>query len=489
MKLGSLLSLYFLIGLISCNEPAKQRPNVLFIAVDDLRPDLGIYNHPLVHSPNIDGLAKQGVVFTNHYVTVPTCGASRASLLTGLLPSSRTHLSNQVFRDVISKQSSTEKPETFVHYLRENGYYTVGLGKISHSADGLIYGYDEPVGTEKELPLSWDEMLLDHGDWGTGWNAFFGYSDGKNRTDLDKNVEPFEAADVPDEGYPDGLTANLAVKKLSELASRDQPFFLGVGFFKPHLPFNAPKKYWDLYNIEEIELSPNPTIPANINNASLHNSGEFNQYKLGKEKAGLDTVLSDDYAKRLVHGYLASVSYTDAQIGKVLKALKSLNLEDNTLIVLWSDHGWHLGDHRVWGKHTLFERSLRSPLIIKPPGLEGGLVSDEIVSSVDLYPTIAELCGLPVPQEIDGRTLSPILNATASDRNGRAFSYFKNGISLRTDRYRLTQYSREALPVIELYDHLNDPQETINIASGHPDLVADLLRLLKEGDTGLYNSP
>jgi len=489
MKLGSLLSLCFLIGLISCKEPAQQRPNVLFIAVDDLRPDLGVYQHPLIKSPNIDALASQGITFRNHYVTVPTCGASRASLLTGLLPTSRAHLSNQVFRDIISREPESHRPETFVHYLRQNGYYTMGIGKISHSADGLIYGYDEPVGNEWELPYSWDEMLMDYGDWGTGWNTFFAYAHGKNRTDEQKNVRPYEAEDVPDEGYPDGLIANLAVEKLKKLARKDQPFFMGVGFFKPHLPFNAPKKYWDLYDLEDIPLSPNPILPTQVNQASLHGSGEFNQYKLGKEKASLDSALSDSYARKLIQGYLACVSYTDAQIGKVLHELKNLGLEENTIIVLWGDHGWHLGDHRVWGKHTLFERSLNSPLIIKPPNIEGGVVSDEIVSSVDLYPTIAELCGLPVPQEIDGRTLTPILNATGSDQNGRAFSYFKNGISLRTDRYRLTQYSREASPVIELYDHLNDPHETINIASGHPDLVADLLRLLKEGNTGLYNSP
>ena len=243
-----------------------------------------------------------------------------------------------------------------------------------------------------------------------------------------------------------------------------------------------------MYNNEEIVLSPNPTIPANINHASLHHSGEFNQYKLGEEKAGLDTVLSDDYARKLVHGYLAAISYTDAQIGKVLKALKSLNLEDNTLIVLWSDHGWHLGDHRVWGKHTLFERSLNSPLIIKPLGKTKVSLSNRVVSSVDLYPTIAELCGLSPPDNIDGRSLLPIMNGPEDNWEDRAFSYFRNGISLRTERYRITRYLRDDQPVVELYDHQVDPFETINIASDYPDLVTDLLVLLNEGDTGLYNN-
>ncbi|MFW5773744.1 MAG: sulfatase-like hydrolase/transferase, partial [Tangfeifania sp.] len=300
----------------SADKNFPEHPNVLFIAIDDLRPELGCYGNEHIHSPNIDKLAETSAVFTNHYVSVPTCGASRFSLLTGMLPKTKGHLSNDACRNFIPGKPETEKPETFIHHLRRNGYYTVGIGKISHYVDGLLYGYTDPVGTEYELPHSWDEMLLNPGKWGTGWNAFFGYADGENRQSRNKQVKPYEMADVPDNGYPDGLIAEQALEKLSELAKKDEPFFLGVGFFKPHLPFNAPKKYWDMYNEDEIPLSPNPFIPENINKASLHGGSEFNGYQLGEEKASLDGPVSDEYARKLRHAYFACVSYIDAQVGK-----------------------------------------------------------------------------------------------------------------------------------------------------------------------------
>src|SRR3546814_798892 len=294
----------------AANSP--DRPNVLFIAIDDLRADLGCYGNEVIQSPNLDDLAARGVVFRNQFVTMPTCGASRYSLLTGRLPRSRRHLSNAIFEtrraaaraarsegadaagsegndvsrtdgdpNATSGSASSHEtggtgvPESFVEQLRRHGYYTVGIGKISHSPDGYIYGYTEPRGTEMELPASWDEMLMDTGKWGTGWNAFFGYADGSNRNDRKKQVKPYERGEVGDEGYPDGLSAELAVKKLQELAGREEPFFLGVGFFKPHLPFTAPAKYWDLYNESDIPLTPSPGLPENVNRASLHQSGEI----------------------------------------------------------------------------------------------------------------------------------------------------------------------------------------------------------------------
>ncbi len=476
------------LNVASCQEPVSKQPNVLFIAVDDLRPDLGIYGDQTVISPNIDKLGGQGTIFINHYVTVPTCGASRASMLTGLLPTSRNHLSNHVFRDIIAKKSPSTGPETFVHHLKQNGYYTVGIGKMSHSVDGFIYAYDEPVGTEKEMPLSWDEMLMDTGDWGTGWNSFFAYSGGENRTDSNKMVKPYQASDVPDEGYPDGLTANLAVKKLGELAEKKQPFFLGVGFFKPHLPFNAPKKYWDMYEEEDMPPSPNPFLPENVSRKSLHTSNELNQYKLGEEKAGLDSALTDNYAKKLMHGYRACITYMDVQVGKVLNELERLGLRENTIIVLWGDHGWHLGDHRLWGKHALFDRSLRSPLIIATPNYLKNNRIENVVSSVDIYPTISELCNLPAPDGLDGSTLTALLtNENSTKDNGRAYSYFRNGISLKTQKYRLVKYFREEQPTIELYDHKTDPYETKNVAEDHPEIIKRLMPLLDMGDTGIYS--
>jgi arylsulfatase A-like enzyme len=389
----------------------------------------------------------------------------------------------------LSNEPEGEIPETFVHHLRRNGYYTVGIGKISHSPDGLWYGYGEqPEGAKWELPYSWDEMLFDAGKWGTGWNAFFGYADGSNRQSKNKQVKPYEQADVADQGYPDGLTADLAMDKLQELSSKEQPFFLGVGFFKPHLPFTAPKKYWDLYEEEEIPLSPVPDIPENIHKASLHNSGEFNQYELGEEKAGIENRLSDAYARKLRHAYYASVSYVDAQIGKVLDELERLGLAENTIVVLWGDHGWHLGDHRVWGKHTNFETALRSPLIIKAPGISPKVIApDKVVSSIDIYPTLMEWCGVEVDFPLDGQSLVTLANeGEDTERENVAFSYFNRGISMRTDRYRMTRYFREQTPTIELYDHHLDPLETKNIARENPVLVEKLMELLKKGNTGLY---
>lgn len=462
-------------------------PNFLFIAIDDLRPELGCYRADYIHSPHLDSLAADGFLFRNHQVVVPTCGASRYALLTGLLPRSPQYLRNDAFEQFMAGQPETERPESFVHHLRRQGYRTVGIGKISHSPDGYAYGYQEPVSDIAEMPHSWDEFLFNAGKWGTGHNAFFGYADGSNRNDLDKQVFPYEAADVPDEGYPDGLTAQLAIDKLGELATRDQPFFMAVGFFKPHLPFTAPRKYWDLYDREDIPLSPTPDLPQGIHPASLHGSGEFNQYALGPEKAGLDRELSPDYARQLRHAYAACVSYVDAQVGKLLGALQKQGLDENTVVIVWGDHGWHLGDHRVWGKHTVFDWALRSTLLMRLPGQQQApRVFDQVVSSVDIYPTVLDLCGLDTPYPLDGQSLSPLWEDPSRPGRNTAFSYFRRGISLRTDRYRLTQYFREEEPRIELYDHVKDPYEKNNIAGESIGVVDSLMILWEKGKVFSY---
>ncbi len=475
--------------LFACSQPDnkdKQQPNVLFIAVDDLRPELGCYGASYIQSPNIDKLAASGALFMNHFVQIPTCGASRYSLLSGMLPTTKNHLSNEAARTFISGKAETEQPESFIHHLRRNGYYTVGVGKISHYVDGLLYEYEDSVGTEYELPHSWDEMLFNPGKWGTGWNAFFAYADGSNRQSRKRQVKPYECADTGDSGYPDGLTAELALQKLEELARKDQPFFLGVGFFKPHLPFNAPKKYWDLYNEEELPLSPNPFIPENVNKASLHTSGEFNGYLLGDEQATLDGPISDAYARKLRHAYFACVSYTDAQVGKLLDQLDKLGLSENTIVVLWGDHGWHLGDQLVWGKHTIFERALKSAFVVRAPGMKPGSEIEQVVNSVDIYPTLMDLCGVEMPFPTDGKSVVPLLNDPETAWTNVSYGYFRNGISLRTEQYRLTKYFRDQMPDIELYDHKTDPNETQNIAGTHPEIVEQLLPLLEKGNTGLY---
>lgn len=490
----SILPLYFFstlllsIGMENSSAVSKdQQPNILFIAIDDLRPELGCYGNEYIKSPNIDKLANQGYLFKNHFVNVPTCGASRHCLLTGQLPVSKAHIRNSITSLTTSVQEEQEIPESFIHHLKRNGYYTVGIGKITHHPDGYVYGYLEPKSNQLELPYSWDEMLNEDEKWGSGHNAFFGYADGTNRNTLNKEVKPYEMADVPDEGYIDGLNANLAIKKLGELKEKGKPFFLGVGFYKPHLPFTAPKKYWDLYDEDELPISPSTFIPDNVNVASLHASGEFNQYKLGEEKASLEAPVSDAYARKVRHAYFACVSYVDAQVGKLLAELENQGLAENTIVVIWGDHGWHLGDQLVWGKHTIFERALRSAFIIKLPGNNGGKTIEKVVSTVDIYPTLMELCGTPVDQQLDGASLTGLMkNPDDQQWRNTAYSYFRNGISVRTEQYRLSKYFREQEPVIELFDYKNDVNETKSYAEEMPEIVEKLMPVLEKGNTGLY---
>ena len=474
-----------LINLSGCKS-VPDKPNILFICVDDLRNEAGCYGNSVIQTPNIDRLADDGILFNRHYTTVPTCGASRYSLLSGMWPVTRGDADNGACIQRMSGKPETETPETFIHHMKRNGYYTVGIGKISHHPDGYLYGYRDSVGTELELPHSWDEMLFDAGKWGTGWNAFFGYADGSNRQSRNHQVKPYEAADVDDEGYPDGLISKLALKKMKTLKEKGDPFFLAIGFFKPHLPFNAPKKYWDIYNEEDIPLAPNPAIPENVNRASLHPSGEFNSYRQGEEKASLNKPFSDEYARKLKHAYYASVSYIDAQIGKLIDELDNLGIADNTIVVVWGDHGWHLGEQLVWGKHTVFENALKSTFIMKVPGYKG-IVTDKIVSTVDIYPTMMELCNINMPHETNGRSMVRLLEEPEdSGWENVAYGYFRKGISLRTDRYRVTKYFREEEPVIELFDHQTDPHETENIAADNEEIVNELMETWKKGNTGVY---
>jgi arylsulfatase A-like enzyme len=493
MKKATVITNLILIALIgiSLNTYAKsaKSKNILFIAVDDLRPELGCYGNAHIVSPNLDRLASQGRVFKNHFVQIPTCGASRYCLLTGTRPHDVGTLSNHAIKNKISDLPEGETPESFIHHFRRNGYYTVGIGKISHSADGLLYEYTGEPSAKRELPHSWDELHFDAGKWETGWNAFFGYADGENRQSKNRQVKPYECGDVDDEGYPDGLTAKLASEKLKELAEKDKPFLLAVGFFKPHLPFNAPKKYWDLYNREEIPLSPNRYKPKNVNKSSLHKSDELRGYKLGEEKARLGKPVSKKYERKLRHAYFASVSYIDAQIGKLLNTLEETGEADNTIVVVWGDHGWHLGDHTLWGKHTIFDRSLRSSLLVKAPDMKNrGTATDGVVETIDLYPTLSELCGLSVPEKVEGKSFAKLLKRPGKKGKKAAYGYFYDGITMFNGEYRLTRYFREGKPVIELYDHKNDLWETKNIAKRNPDIVKQLMPLWEKGNTGLFES-
>jgi arylsulfatase A-like enzyme len=478
---------FLLLGLglsLHCAEspepPKKPAPNILFLAIDDLRPQLGAYGESYMHTPRLDGLAAEGRLFTRHYVQVPTCGASRFSLLTGVRPASAAHLRNSAFETLLSAHSASQ-PESFVHLFRQRGYYTAGLGKMSHMPDGKLYEYNGEGDGAPEMPLSWNESWGPIGKWGTSWNAFFGYSDGNNRNMERGKYPAFERAAVADTALPDGLTAQRAIEMLQQL--KDTTFFLGVGFFKPHLPFTAPAKYWDLYDADSLPLSPNPEPPLGIAQEDLANNGEmFGNYR-HEEKGGKGIRISDESARELRHAYVAAVSYVDAQVGKVLDELDRLGLAENTIVVVWGDHGWHLGDHTVWGKHTTFERSLRSTLIVRSPDIQQpGLATDGLVESLDLYPTLLELAGIDsVPAYLTGSSFVPLLKNPAQAGKQGAFGYWRGGRTLRTERYRITEYpgGEEKEARLELFDHETDPFETRNLAAEQPEIVAELLPRLR----------
>ena len=466
-------------GINACQDSSSEgtSPNILFIAIDDLRTELACYGKELVHSPHLDGIASEGFLFQNHFVNVPTCGASRYALLTGTLPKTKQHLSNRAMYEFMAEQPEKEVPESFVHQLRRNNYYTVGIGKISHSVDGLVYEYREEPSTIKEMPHSWDEFLFDAGKWETGWNAFFAYADGSNRNDMEKQVKPYEGANVSDDGYPDGLTTKLALEQLQKLKEKNQPFFLGVGYFKPHLPFNAPKKYWDLYQEDDMPISPEQDIPEGVNRASLHPSGEFNQYALGEEKASLDSTMSPAYQRKLKHAYYASISYIDAQVGELMAELERLDLAENTIIVVWGDHGWHLGEKLRYKKFTLWEEACRMPLIIKVPGLtEPNSRCQRTVNLVDLYPTLVDLAQLPPNEQNEGRSLFPLLKQPQTSWDYPSLTQMGEGRhTLRSERFRYIKYQNGAE---ELYDHGVDSLEWTNLID-NPDYDSHRVELSK----------
>lgn len=329
------------IGEVQGAEPSH-RKNVLFIAVDDLRPQLHCYGREEMVTPNIDRLAADGRMFRRHYVQVPTCGASRCAMLTGRYPSQPGQYDNEAFETLPREGPAIASlPGMF----RAHGYRTVSIGKITHSPDGRR---DDG---QDELPFAWDETGVPSGPWKTGWDAFFAYADGSTR--IPGQTPATERADVSDDGYPDGLIADAAIAELNEL--QGQPFFLAVGFFKPHLPFNAPTKYWDLYDPAVLPAATNPQAPMNVDPAiSLHKSSELTPRYTGLKEPG---VVSEAEARNLQHSYRACVSYVDAQIGRVLEELDHLGLRENTIVVLWGDHGWHLAS-TAFGAST---RSTKSP--------------------------------------------------------------------------------------------------------------------------------
>ncbi|MDZ7723276.1 MAG: sulfatase [candidate division KSB1 bacterium] len=446
------------------------RPNILFIAVDDLRPELGCYGESHIISPNIDKLAREGVRFENSHCNVPVCGASRASLLTGVRPSPQRFIYWHTWAD-----KDLPGHLSLPRYLKQNGYHTISNGKIyHHRTDDMEAWSEEP----------WHPK----GDWFDK-----GYLAEETREKIIPNprsdqpsstIGPaWETADVDDSNYPDGKIADKSIRDLERLAKLDQPFFLGVGFKKPHLPFNAPKKYWDLYEHDEIQLTENSYIPENAPPESIHNSPELRYNYSGVPEA---KPLPDDYAKWLVHGYQACVSYIDALVGRVLDKLKALKLADNTIVIFWGDHGWNLGEHTMWCKHCNYETSLSAPIIVKAPGMESDRVSNALVEFVDIYPSLVELCGLPIPEHCQGSSFVPLLKKPDREWKKATFSRYHQGNTVTTERFQYTEYrdmQTDEFLARMLYDHERDPYENINVAESaeYKEKVEQMAALLQEG--------
>lgn len=454
---------YLYLGLSSL---CAERPNILLICVDDLRPELKSFGVDYIRSPNIDRLAKNGRAFHNHYVNAPTCGASRYTLLTGKYgPSSNYALFDRA-------KQLTQSPHTISlsmpAWFRSHGYTTVAVGKVSHHPGGLA-GKDWNDPTKLEMPDAWDANLQPLGDWQHPRGIMHALSAGKIR--VKANEHPvYEAFDGDDHSYPDGWITETALNQLELLDASDQPFFLAVGFIRPHLPFGAPKKYHDLY--AELELPPIPHAEKPQHQSTWHASGEFMKYERWSRNPNTDSAFADEVRRH----YAACVSYVDAQVGKLMERLEQSTLGENTIVILWGDHGWHLGEHSVWGKHTLFEESLRSPLIIRYSRIPSpGQASTAIVETTDIFPTLCEIAQLPSPDFVNGTTLTPQL-INPSHKGHVAISYHDKRTSIRTECYRLVLHPDG---YAELYDHSSSRGEINNIAEDHPQLVNQMKLELK----------
>jgi len=452
------------------------RYNVLFIAVDDLRTELGCYGVDYVQSPHLDRLASQGMVFTRHYVQVPTCGASRYAMLTGRSPvKTRVTSSNDALYRGPTALSQRELPgaQTLPELFRRSGYRTVCIGKIPHTADGRVFAYNGTGDGRPELPNAWDELATPFGSWKRGWGVMFAYADGSSREDGGGHRALMEFKAEHDEDLPDGLFADRAIEKLQAFKQGGQRFFLGLGFIKPHLPFVATKGDWEA--MEKVAVPP-VSHPEKPDSAYWHSSGEFYQYDFPFSKSNPLATADQLHTRR---AYLACVRYLDRQVGKVLDALDKLDLTRSTIVVVWGDHGWHLGDSQIWGKHTPFERALHSPLILRVPGVsQEGIRCDALVESLDIYPTLVDLCQpafTRTEHPLDGLSLRPLLDGSAVSIRESAVSYWGKAVTVCTVTNRLIANRTEnGWSKNELYELRFTPDPVDNLVTRDPDLVKRL---------------
>ncbi|MFS4482779.1 sulfatase [Hyunsoonleella sp. 2307UL5-6] len=438
----------------------KNKPmNILFIAVDDLRPELNFYGANHILSPNLDNLASESLVFNKAYCNVPVCGASRASLLTGTRPTRHRFVDYKTRAD-------TDVPHaiSLPKLLRQNGYTTISNGKIYHHND--------------DDSLAWDRRWFPKGNI-RNYQLQKNITDNEGAGQAQGGAISHEMAQVNDTAYFDGKIAQKGIADLRMLKDKKEPFFLALGFMKPHLPFNAPKKYWDLYDRNKIELPKSYIQPKSTPRKAFHNFGELRQYNNVPKKGDL----SEDLAKELIHGYYACISYVDAQIGLVLDELNQLELEDDTIIILWGDHGWNLGDHKLWCKHVTFETALRTPLMIKVPGKTKGEKTEAITEYIDIYSSLTELVGIETPNTVEGKSFVPIINGEGSDKDW-AVSKFKDAVTLIKGDLFYTEWTNDkgVAYVRMLFDHKTDPLELDNLAKKpeHKELVKSLSIELRE---------
>ncbi len=489
---------------------AQQKPNVLFIAVDDLKPILGCYGNTLIKTPNIDRLAKMGTVFMSNYVQQAVCGPTRASLMTGKRPDyTKVWDLKTKMRDV--NPDILSLPQYFI----SQGYTTQGIGKV-YDVRCVDKDIDKPSWSvpyyktdKKYFPEGMGEPALDRYQLPATKALVEKYmkealDNGKTKAEatdyVQTKIKPStENADLPDNAYIDGANILGAKDILLQLSKANTPFFFAVGISKPHLPFIAPKKYWDLYKREDMPVAPFQEQTKNAISIAYHNAGELRGYtdippltSFTDQKA-YGITLPTDKQKELIHGYYAAVSYTDANVGKLLDALDSLGLTKNTIIVLWGDHGWHLGDHNLWCKHTNFEDATHAPLIIAAPGMKASKTNSQS-EHIDIFPTICELAGLNIPSVLDGKSLVPLMknptttvkdfsvsqyprsNATAENERLGYANANAMGYSIRTKQYRYTiwmnngfrstqPFNKDWIIGVEMYDYKKDPLEKVNVVN------------------------
>jgi arylsulfatase A-like enzyme len=467
----------YLFLLASLLTAAPKPPNILFIAVDDLRPELGCYGEKTIRSPHIDRLAASGVTFNRAYCQLAVCNPSRASIMTGLRPDSiRVWDLKTNFREPVPEVVTL--PQTFM----QHGYHAASFGKIYHNP-----WPDNPSWSE---PHAWPEKSTLWSDAAKARHAVVKDAmreQGRSEEAI-RRIRPqaTEIVDFPDEEHIDGAIAEQALAAMRRLAKGDKPFFLAAGFIRPHLPFVVPRKYWEMYDAEAIPAAANPVLPKDAPPFAMNTMYELRDYldfaDTPDPRGGSLTLAQQ---RRLKHGYYASVSFVDALVGKLVDELEKLGLDQHTIVVLWGDHGWKLGEHNSWCKQSNYEIDARVPLIIRAPGMRAkGQRTDALVELLDVYPTLCELAGLTIPASLEGRSMVPLLSDTGLPWKSAAYHQFPRrgarplmGYAMRTADYRYVEWQdRRDRSVVasELYDQQNDPQENVNIAAAHPTRIAEL---------------